>query len=432
MTHPLAGRRSRVDWIIGFTIPLGLFVEAGSPILLATSSIGEDGLFLPVSLLTLPVALALFLFRRSAGKVYPPILVYAAATFTVYALVMSSVSALAVDSIAMIYGVQWALSFAWLPYFATLTQINRFQYFIKGFIIGVLCNAIFYGSSGFLEILIYGGLQDAGRLSQNLILPGQYQVATYLPTLVAYSFLIVVTLSEAQVVRIPRILQLAIIALSLVVITFLASRESLLIVVASAILYGLLKGGIARTLSLASAGAVALMMLNLEALAYAFRQSDFRLFDKIANLADEGSALAGRDVMIADVFRIIEANPIFGTYFLPPNSGVNMLRVEAPSAHNMYIDVFAWTGLLGGILFCLAILPILFSALRHTVEALGGDRKDVLKRNFALMTLVFLTISNNINVPMRQPLVSPLLAFMVFICFCRPFLNSTRRGNAKE
>lgn len=433
MTRRLADRRSRADWIVGFIVPLGLFLEVGSPILLATSSIGEDGLFLPISLLVLPFALALFVFRRSSGaQVYSPLLVYAAATFTAYALVMSAVSAITVDSIAIVYGIQWTLTFAWLPYFSTLTCPSRFESFLRGFIIGVLFNVIFYGLSGILEIAMYGGLQDAGRLSQNLVLAGQYQVATYIPTLVAFCFLIVVVLSEARIVHIGRVLQLSIVTLSLLVITFLASRESLLVVVTFAVVYGVSKGGAARVLSLLSAGAVVLVLFNLDALAYAFRQSDFRLFDKIANLANEGSALAGRDVMIADVFQIIEANPIFGSYFLPPNSGVNMLRVEAPSAHNMYIDVFAWTGLLGGLLFCLAILPILFSAIRYSTGFSGTGREGSFKRNIALLVIVFLIISNNINVPMRQPLISPLFAFLTFICLRRPLPVLTRATHAKE
>src|SRR5690606_30760532 len=119
--------------------------------------------------------------------------------FSVYALVMSAVSALTIDSIAILYGLQWAMTFAWLPYFSTLHEEGRLRTFLKGFVAGVLLNVGFYALSGVLEIALYGGLQDAGRLTQNLILVGQYQVATYVPTLVVYSFLVVVALQQSQV-----------------------------------------------------------------------------------------------------------------------------------------------------------------------------------------------------------------------------------------
>src|SRR5690606_40177672 len=67
------------------------------------------------------------------------------------------------------YGIQWAMTFAWFPYFSTLQHPARFAAFLRGFIAGFLVNIIFYLLSGVLEIALYGGLQDAGRLSQNFV-----------------------------------------------------------------------------------------------------------------------------------------------------------------------------------------------------------------------------------------------------------------------
>src|SRR5690606_6741266 len=85
-------KKSPADWIIGFTIPLGIFIEVGSPILLATSSIGQDGLFIPLSLVLLPFALVLRAIRGGAEQaIYPLLLTYASIAFSAYALVMSAV-----------------------------------------------------------------------------------------------------------------------------------------------------------------------------------------------------------------------------------------------------------------------------------------------------------------------------------------------------
>lgn len=416
MARPYQVQKSRADWIIGFIIPLGIFIEAGSPILLATSPIGQDGLFVPLSLILLPFALVLRVVRGGGGhQTYPTLFTYAAIAFSVYALVMSAVSALTIDSIAILYGLQWAMTFAWLPYFSTLHEEGRLRTFLKGFVAGVLLNVGFYALSGVLEIALYGGLQDAGRLTQNLILVGQYQVATYLPTLVVYSFLVVVALQQSQVLQIGKGTFILLAGLSLLVIVFLASRESVLVLVAFVILMGLLRGGAARISALFFLVLVVVAVLNLDALASVLRASEFRLFDKVANLSAEGNALAGRDVMVEDVLQIIRANPVFGTYFLPPNSGINNLRVEAPSAHNMYVDVFAWSGFLGALVFCLGIVSVLSTAFRRIVDSYRRNGSD-LGGSAAILLVILLLISNNINVPMRQPLISPIFALLVFLC----------------
>lgn len=417
MVKPYQVQESRADWIIGFTIPLGIFVEAGSPIVLATSEIGQDGLFIPLSLILLPFAMVLRVVRGGGGQqTYPWLLTYASISFSAYAMVMSAVSALTINTIAILYGLQWALTFAWLPYFSTLYDPKRFSAFLRGFVLGVLVNVGYYSLSGLIEIAFYGGLQDAGRLSQNLILVGQYQVATYLPTLIVYSALIVISLKHYGVIEVGKIIYISIVSLSLLALIFLASRESVLVLLSFIVLLGLLRGGAARAASIAAFVLLGLALMNMGALTEAFRASDFRLLNKLANLAVEGKALAGRDVMIADVVQIIRHDPIFGTYFLPPNSGINNLRVEAPSAHNMYLDVFAWSGLLGGILFSLAIISLLGVSLKNVLASRRASASGRAALNITLLLIVFLFISNNINVPMRQPLIVPMFSLLAFIC----------------
>src|SRR5690606_29179544 len=80
-------------------------------------------------------------------------------------------------------------------------------------------------------IILYGGLQDQGRVSQNLILPGHYQMYVYMPTIVAYSTLIVVLLKNINLINLDRIKYSAFLFFSAISIIFLGAREAILVLI---------------------------------------------------------------------------------------------------------------------------------------------------------------------------------------------------------
>jgi len=405
-----------LDGVIGFFIPLGVFIEVGSPILLATSPIGQENFAFPLSLLLVPVALLRALQRTDKTRIYPQMLVFSALIFSVYCLVMSMASLVVIDPLAFVYGLQWAMVFIWLPYFSTLADQRKFHSFAKGFIYGTLVNLIYYLISGLYEIVFFGHLQDAGRMTQNLFLPGQYQIALSVPTIVAYSSIACMILINARIVDVPRYFILIILSLALPVLLFLAAREAVLVVLVFCIAWAFVRGGIVRIGALVAAFAFLIVILNPAPALHLLEGSEFRLLDKIMKLEDEDGQLGGRDTMLGEVTHLLENSPVFGTYFTPPNSGIKLVAIDAPSAHNMYVDAFVWSGLLGGILFLLSALSIATLAAKRVWQSYTIAKHDYLGRYFGILMLVFLFVSNNLNVPMRQPLLAPLIGFLIFVC----------------
>lgn len=427
-THETRATVSKVDWALGFVMPLGIFLEAGSKIFLATSPLGEEQFAIPLSLLFLPVALALTAFRWEGAVAYSRPVAFLSTAFVLYCVVMSAVANLTHDSTAILYGVQWILVFLWMPYFLTLTDVRRRSGFLNGFIIGTAFTIAYYLTSAAVEFVSYGALLDQGRMSQNLILPGQYQIAVYVPTTMAYSVSIVNALHLSGQKRLPLQALLALNAGALLCLIGFAAREGILVYFLATVLLISFRDARRAALSLlATFVAAGIFVASINTLTDFALQSDVRALQKIASVPENRTA--GRDIMIAEVVTVIEREPMYGTRFLPPNTEGFGLTINAPSAHNMYVDAFAWTGLVGGLLF-LAFALVLFGSSTSAILSsfMAGSAGGIAPRYAGLLLIILLLVSNNINVPMRQPLIAPVIAFLIFLVELRkmPIFSAKR------
>jgi len=144
-----------------------------------------------------------------------------------------------------------------------------------------------------------------------------------------------------------------------------------------------------------------------------------RILAKVAALGEEGRALGSRDQMIGQYLSVIRDSPIFGSAMLPPETIYRTLGVTAPSAHNYYVDVFAWTGLVGGILIAMAVVYGLAASILAVLQSYRRPLREMRDRwvvaGSASCLILFFVVSNNINVPLRQPLTGPLAALMMYL-----------------
>src|SRR5690606_5340473 len=114
------------------------------------------------------------------------------------------------------------------------------KYIVRPFFYGAFIGAAYIFLSGVLEYIIYGALLDAGRVSQNLIFKGQYQLVVYTPTVLAFSFLIVLSFYKANLFSLPRSALVVYFAICFVAIIFTGSREGLLVCLLGGCLVGII------------------------------------------------------------------------------------------------------------------------------------------------------------------------------------------------
>ncbi len=409
--------RPNSDSVIGFLIPLCIFIEVGSPILLATSPLAQESLAVPLSFLVMPIVLILGVIRlskttdASSHKAY-----LSGLPFVAYVIVLASTSAIFINPKAIVAGVQWLLPFLWMPYFLSLKS-HDFERLARGFVSGVFFSALYYFTAGTLEILQYGVLQDFGRMSQNIILPGQYQVAVYVPTALAYGALISTVFVKNGLVDRSKHYLLALNFFGLVAISFTASREGMLVFLVGHLLVAAIQRRSRIAVSLIAISLFAtIIALNLDQLMRAFSESELRLLNKIAALHAAEDQLAGRDDMIINVLQIIRSNTLFGTHFLPPQTFSDRFTIIAPSAHNIYVDAFLWTGFIGGILFIFFSGVFLCQAMHLIIKQIATQSLNM-AAGIAVLSVLFIMLSNNINVPWRQPLTAPIGTLMFTFCF---------------
>ncbi len=398
--------------VVGFLVPLGLFLEAGSPIILATSSIAQGSLSLPVSFIVLPLVFIVGLFRgsRTIEKKYKN-LVFLSAPFFIYSVLFSLLFSLDSSSTSpFLYGIQWIQIFLWLPYFMSLRSNLRQVSFLKGFTLGAFFTVFYYALSGVLEIIVFGALLDNGRLSQNLMLPGQYQIAVYIPTLIAISSGVVNAAYHLSLIKLSKLFIYLFNLLAFIAVFFLAAREGIVVILFSIIaIYSIGSRRKAIAFVLVIITLITIGVISFDAIIAYMADSELRAFRKIANSFQSGQSFAGRDTVILDVLQIFKADPLFGSRFSPPN---NTLGVTAPSAHNMYVDVFIWTGAIGGGFFTLFAFWVFIRSFYEVLKSFTNS-SWYFSQYAAALLLIILVISNNINVPMRQPVLAPLLAFLL-------------------
>lgn len=403
---------SRISFheVIGFLLPLPLFVDLNSPLLLARDRLTESNLAIPLSLCVLPFAIFRAFLYRGRIITLPKEAIYFIVFFTffmIWSLILATNSA-NISSTSYLYAFQWFLPYFWFFYFLSLSNTGNIVSFLIGFFYGALLGSGYIFLAGFLEILIFGSLQDLGRMTQNLILPGQYQLYVYTPTVIAFSSLIAIASVRAGLIKINILYQSLLYFFTIMALLFTGAREGIFVFLVGLVGFILVK----KTKYIIPVSIFALIVglvlwAQVDSLLSFMEQSDYRLLSKIAKLSQAENRLAGRDMMMALYINIILSEPLTGT---------SMLQSEvAPSAHNYYVDSFAWGGVLN---FALIIVFLAYCTILATKQLVKYVQLRGSVSTFtafmAFLLLAYLLISNNINVPLRQPLTGSIGVFLIY------------------
>lgn len=412
---------------VGFFLPLPLFIEPGSSILFATSALVEGNVAFPVSLLLLPFAMlwgGLKKYRLRKATAGPYVAFFF--PFVFWSLVLAMYSS-TVSLQSYLYAVQWSLPFFWFFYFVALREDRDLRSFLNGFVGGAFVGAAYTFAAGGLEILIYGSLQDSGRMTQNLVLPGHYQLYVYVPTVIAFATLTALALARAKVVEISRVRLAIFLVISFFSIAFTGAREGVLVYLIGVAGVTLIWSSrristLALVLGTVITAALILIIFDLTPAISLFENT--RIVSKILDLSEQGKGYGGRDQMLALYLDVIEASPWVGSGMLPPSSSFLNLNVEAPSAHNYYVDAFAWGGIVNAILLAGLVLYITWLCMLCIARAFSSRAEHLkLDASMALLLLIFLYVSNNINVPLRQPLTGSVCVLLIYWIFERRWQN---------
>ncbi len=415
------------DKVVGVLTPLCVYIEPGSEILLTNRALAEDVLAFPLSIVLTPFLIG-YLFKSEFSIAVKRSLTLSLLIlpFIVLCLGLGMYGAATRYTESLLFAGAWILPFLWVPYFITIVNSERFATFCRYFVVGATINLLWYFIPAVLELLLYGSLQDGGRLTQNLIFPGQYQIAVYVPTVTALSAAFINALWISGRISISRIYIISFNILSLLTLFSLSSREGVLVYFATNILLLSTKSykaiiAVSSALLIASVGIYAGSSNVLQD----FEQSEFRIFQRIAKLQEEDARYGGRDEMIREALSVFSERPIFGSMLTPPNDLIFGLGLRAPSAHNMYIDTFVWTGALIGSIYLLIFIVL----AANLVKAFLQRDNDRLIKMISAISLVFLLVSNNVNVPMRQPVIAPLAGLLIAISI---FISMTVMARPKR
>lgn len=402
--------------IAGLTLPLPIFLDPSSSILLARSALTESQLAFPVSTVALPAIL--LLSRYSKATLQQTETKYYSIFFILlisFVLILSSLS-LQTSPQSIVYGIQWILPFFWFFYFATLKDQHDIETFFRYFIIGTLFGSIYTATAGLLEILMFGALMDQGRMTQNLILPGHYQLYVYIPTAIAFNSMIAFYAIKYKIVKKSNFTSITIITSTIAALVMTGAREGILVFLVGISGAYLIKS--AKTLILTSIASTLLITgiaLNFSAIQSSETLQEVRLINKFLNLQDKEKQFGGRDQMAELYLQVVEKSPYIGTSMLPPSISNPELGIDAPSAHNYYIDVLAWGGLVMAIILFPFLASILIISLSNIIRSIGSTSTPTLfLGSISLASMIYLLISSNLNVPLRQPLTGPIFLLLTY------------------
>jgi hypothetical protein len=419
--------------IIGIIIPTILYVTPSSPILLANSTSAKSEYFaVPLSFVVLPFILLWTLFRKKNSTKNSLLFHLVLTIFLSWVGILAVLSAITISTTSILYAAQWMIPYLFIYFYATICTHNDLMNFLQGFIIGTLFSCVYLFAAGVMEFLFVG--ISTGRITHNVVLQGFHHLYIYVPTAIAFSSLICIGAVRAHVMCIGKFWMVILYVTSFVSLLFTGAREGILVYVLGLLGLFILKNG--KTFYLKIFIVLFIVMglySNKNFFIEKMDSSEIRTMQKFARLNEEGSGMGGRDVSIATYWKVIEEKPFIGTAMLPATFFPYLGLDTSSSAHNYYIDSFAWGGVFTFILILIMYIYILLQSiviiLRKVKSKMPMDRFQV---NMCYLLILYIVVSNNINVPMRQPLTGAIGAFLIFCCFYTGRIGFQNYNEIKE
>jgi hypothetical protein len=281
--------------------------------------------------------------------------------------------------------------------------------FIKGFVPATIASIVYLIALGAYEFLFMSTFQ--GRMTQNAIFPGMYQLYNYVPLGMVMCGMFATGVVITRKTTKSNVLPLVLMLITLGVPLLTAARGSVALYAVCAPLLGWRMFGLR--------GALWVLALPL-AIMLLFASDSFLLLEKLSALQEQseyGGTFGNRDEMGALYWQVYMEDPILGTQFLPPILAFPRLGIDVKSAHNYYLDSLAWGGpiALSGILMLLwSVLVTSFQLIRRFLLTPGVamTRPAALALSALPTALGIMLVNSNLRIPLREPYTG-VIGFML-------------------
>ncbi len=406
----------RLAWLAIFLLPIPIFISPYSSVLLANSSVYDDHLSFPISFLLTPLVILAGLFNISKIKGVSLSLLVPLSLFAFWIFFLALIS-ITTEPVAIVYAFQWLLPFIWFLYFFSSLNKYSIEWLSKPLFFGALVGALYIFLAGFLELIANGALLDSGRMTQNLILNGQYQLYVYTPTVLALSSVLLSALYRSGYLGfVSRSYFYIYLAITFFSIVFTGAREGFLVY--SLGIYFIFFASTLRSAIFSVFLAllfIIIILFSWEYVVETIADYDVRLLHKISRLSEDGSAFGARDKMASLYIDLFQKDILLGFKVLPPNLAYPNAGINVKSAHNYYIDVLSWSGIPGFVLIFIFLCQLFIISLWKLTMCFLRKSNDWLGFYCAWAFLLITLVSNNINVPMRQPLTAPIAILIIYM-----------------
>lgn len=345
---------------------------------------------------------------------------------------------------AMLFFVQWLIVIS--GYFIGLNIVSHDPFlkkFTKGLFWGLLAITALLSLNVIYELVMLGGLQDRGRVSHNLFIPGFYQLFNYSPIVAVFSGTFIIARYLALKKNNSRLLKsdkwrvftaLLCIIFWIAVTGVRGSAVSFLIAIIFTIFLTRNWKILVAISAISAIGVIYMTALttnksNIEQLALVKKFSEI-------NITDKSSLTAKRFDMASEYLKVFRESPLVGTGMLRPETRFPTLGVNVKSAHNMYLDVLVWSGPIGFLFFIsfllIVVFKILFFQLNYFLKRIDF-RDDIFLVvapivGLSVSIITTLMVDNNLRVPMRQPTTGLLIFVSIgIITALHRYYERTRR-----
>ena len=408
MNHPEANSRrflAKFDALFGFLLPIPIFLQVEGGFRLYSDAFESTGLSLPLAYFLLPIAILIGVVHGVKQPILQPAHLALVFALPIWWGLLALRTAFQ-NPTSLLYAAQWAAPLFIILYAASLMRNpERLERFLNLFTWGTLLSLLYLLALAAYEFLFLDSFH--GRMTQNAVLPGTYQLYNYVPEGLVISGIFCAFLGAYRGEK-PLGRPLLFLALCLLVPLVTGSRGPLLVSILCTVYFAYRFFPMHGFLAAATLAPI-LLVTALQFLP----GDDFLLLEKVSSIgvSDEFGGLSGnRDVMAGLYWTVFQQEPLTGTGMLPPSLAFPELGIEVKSAHNYYIDSLAWGGPLSllGVLLLLGftIAEVMFRVILPVAEK---ENKRVSVFWAAVPpALAMMMVSSLLRVPLREPYSGPI------------------------
>lgn len=421
-----------LDRIFGFLVPIPFFLQVQGRFGIYSGGFVSEGLSVPIAYLVAPLAFLSAIPPFIHAQPMPRLPTLGASMLLIWILLLGGWSSLD-DPRAILYTIQWASPLTMMVYGAALAwDDRRREVFLRGFLPGTVVALVYLAGQGIYEVLFLSSFQ--GRMTQNAVLPGMYQLYNYVPLGLVMAGLFAAGVLIGNRERGKPWMIAAFMGVTLLVPILTAARGSVALYAVAAPLLGWRLFGLRGALWIMTLPGLLLLLFSSES---------FLLLEKLAALQEEteyGGTFGNRDQMGRLYWQVYLEDPVLGTRFLPPILAFPSLGIDVKSAHNYYLDSLAWGGPVALIGVLAILIGLLHMAFRLCVNFLLVRKQPIsADAAFALAALPLavgvMVVNSNLRIPLREPysgVIGYLLIGVALAAGQRALMNRNQSNSASS